>query len=124
MGGSTSTTQSYSPAMNFEPVTTGGGAITFGNQELAQSSLSLQNLESYDEFMPAWTFEAKAKMDAAAQNGQRSADQGVQTTHTESHSSSSSLMDLATVTIKPARVPPRVSNMAGNFAGAKNLVTK
>ena len=108
--------------MSFAPSSTDGGVINIGNSvgvgnanfggqssasgassnlglnlNLGQPSLMLVNLESYDQFMPAWYNDAKASMATAEANGQRattSPDGSVTTSSFSSSSSSSSLMNL------------------------------
>ena len=111
--------------MTFAPSSTDGGMINIGNSvgvgnanfggqssasgassnlglnlnlgAPSQPSLMLVNLESYDQFMPAWYNDAKASMAAAEANGQRattSPDGSVITSSTSSSTSSSSLMNL------------------------------
>ena len=75
--------------VSFNPTTIGGGNIAVGGR------VGLMNLESYDQFMPAWYNDAKASMNAAEANGQRAAN-SPDGTMTSSFSSSSSLMDLKT----------------------------
>ena len=112
-GGSTQTSQNSSTdggVINFGNLV-GYGNANFGDQPSAtdtglsldynlyqsQPSLMFVNLESYDQFMPAWYNDAKASMATAEANGQRattSPDGSVTTSSSSSSSSSSSLMNL------------------------------
>ena len=129
--------------MSFAPTSTDGGVINIGNSVgvgnanfdghssasgassnlgfnlnlggATQPTLMLVNLESYDEFMPAWLTDAQNKMKDADANGQKANPDGSVTTTTSSSSSSSSLMNLGTYATSSPRSPYSLMNLKETY---------
>ena len=107
-GGSTSTTQQYTPVMNFAP-TSNGGSINIGG------SVGVGNA-NFDGTSTASGASTSFKMDLNMGGGAQPEASTLMLQNLMSYDD----LDLMNL----AKNAPSVSNMAGNLPGANNLVTK